>query len=150
MALHPGPDRQFASSSPRLRIQVRIRAGIEEREGRCRSWKVRKGGQCPLIWISTLEDLTLYRLFVLKFEILLQIAPAFYLGINFTSLSSRSILLGLCAGLATAIVGWSAGAMPLGLHPGTLGLMANVLVVVASHYVLPPAQPAAGRGEGLP
>lgn len=103
-----------------------------------------------LIWISTLEDLTLYRLFVLKFEILLQIAPAFYLGINFTSLSSRSILLGLCAGLTTAIVGWSAGSMPLGLHPGTLGLMANVLVVVASHYVLPKAQPGVGRGEGLP
>ncbi len=94
-----------------------------------------------LIWISTLEDLTLYRLFVLKFEILLQIAPAFYLGVNFPSLRSTPILMGLVAGLTTAVAGWSAGWMPLGLHPGTLGLMANVLTVLASHYFLRPPRP---------
>lgn len=93
-----------------------------------------------LIWITTVEDLTLYRLFVLKFEILLQVAPAFYLGVNFPSLQAKPILMGLLAGLVTAIAGWSLGWMPLGLHPGTVGLVVNLAVVAAGHWVFPLAR----------
>ncbi|MDG1011314.1 MAG: hypothetical protein P8N99_00740, partial [Luminiphilus sp.] len=88
-----------------------------------------------LVWLSTQENLTLYRLFVLKFEILLQIAPAFYLGVNFPSLRSTPLMLGLVTGLCIAVGGWSFGWMPLGLHPGTLGLLCNGLMIITAHYV---------------
>lgn len=88
-----------------------------------------------LVWLSTQENLTLYRLFVLKFEILLQIAPAFYLGVNFPSLRSTPLMLGLVTGLCVAVGGWSFGWMPLGLHPGTLGLLCNGLMIIIAHYV---------------
>ena len=88
-----------------------------------------------LVWVSTQENLTLYRLFVLKFEILLQIAPAFYLGVNFRSLRATPITLGLVTGLCVAVGGWSLGWMPFGLHPGTVGLLCNVWMVVSVHYV---------------
>ena len=88
-----------------------------------------------LVWLSTQENLTLYRLFVLKFEILLQIAPAFYLGVNFPSLRSTPLMLGLVTGLCVAVGGWSFGWMPLGLHPGTLGLLCNGLMIITAHYV---------------
>jgi SSS family transporter len=87
-----------------------------------------------LVWVSTQEDLTLYRLFVLKFEILLQIAPAFYLGVNFSSLRAMPLILGLVTGLCVAVSGWSLGWMPFGLHPGTLGLLVNVLVIMIAQY----------------
>ena len=87
-----------------------------------------------LVWVSTQEDLTLYRLFVLKFEILLQIAPAFYLGVNFSSLRAMPLILGLITGLCVAVSGWSLGWMPFGLHPGTLGLLVNVLVIMIAQY----------------
>jgi len=88
------------------------------------------------VWLSTQENLTLYRLFVLKFEILLQVAPAFYLGVNFPSLRSTPILLGLVTGLCVAVGGWSMGWMPFGLHPGTVGLLFNGLMIITAHYAL--------------
>ena len=45
--------------------------------------------------------------------------------------------MGLLAGLVTAIAGWSLGWMPLGLHPGTVGLVVNLAVVAAGHWVSP-------------
>ena len=86
-----------------------------------------------LIWISTQEDLTLYRLLVLKFEILLQIAPAFYLGLNLPKLRVEPIFLGLVAGLFVAIFGWSIAWTPFGLHSGTVGFLVNISVVLVTH-----------------
>jgi SSS family transporter len=107
------------------------------RAGQWFAWLILGG----LVWLSTQESLTLYRLFVLKFEILLQIAPAFYLGVNFPTLRTAPIMLGLITGLGVAVSGWSLGWMPLGLHPGTVGLLCNVLMVMSaqSFYAMSPS-----------
>jgi len=34
-----------------------------------------------------------------------------------------------------AVMGWLLGVMPLGLHPGTLGLAVNVLVIGTWHMI---------------
>jgi SSS family solute:Na+ symporter len=86
-----------------------------------------------MVFISTREDVTLYRLFVLKFELLLQVAPAFYLGVTNGRIGGEAIYWGLIAGLMVAVVGWALGVMPLGLHPGTLGLAVNLFVVGILH-----------------
>ena len=44
-------------------------------------------------------------------------------------------MLGLVTGLCVAVGGWSFGWMPLGLHPGTLGLLCNGLMIIIAHYV---------------
>lgn len=102
------------------------------RAGQWCAWLILGG----LVWLSTQENLTLYRLFVLKFEILLQVAPAFYLGVNFPSLRSTPILLGLVTGLCVAVGGWSMDWMPFGFHPGTVGLLFNGLMIITAHYAL--------------
>lgn len=86
-----------------------------------------------LVWVSTQEDLTLYKLFVLKFEILLQIAPAFYLGLNMRRLDTVPVFVGLMVGLGVSIGGWLVGWSPWGLHPGTAGLLANLTVIALLH-----------------
>ena len=107
------------------------------RVGQWCAWLILGG----LVWLSTQENLTLYRLFVLKFEILLQIAPAFYFGVNFPSLRTTPIMLGLVTGLCVAVSGWSLGWMPFGLHPGTVGLLCNVLMIMSAHsfYAIKPS-----------
>ena len=88
-----------------------------------------------LVWVSTQEDLTLYKLFVLKFEILLQIAPAFYLGLNLRRLGTSPVFYGLIAGLGVSISGWFVGWSPGGLHPGTAGLLVNLMVITLLHLL---------------
>jgi SSS family solute:Na+ symporter/sodium/pantothenate symporter len=86
-----------------------------------------------MVFISTREDVTLYRLFVLKFELLLQVAPAFYLGVTNRQIAGEPVYWGLIAGLVAAVMGWLLGVMPLGLHPGTLGLAVNLFVIGILH-----------------
>ena len=88
-----------------------------------------------MVFISTREDVTLYRLFVLKFELLLQVAPAFYLGVTNRHIAGKAVYWGLIVGLVVAVMGWLLGVMPLGLHPGTLGLAVNVLVIATWHMI---------------
>jgi SSS family solute:Na+ symporter/sodium/pantothenate symporter len=88
-----------------------------------------------MVFTSTREDVTLYRLFVLKFELLLQVAPAFYLGVTNRHIAGKAVYWGLIVGLVVAVMGWLLGVMPLGLHPGTLGLAVNVLVIATWHMI---------------
>jgi Na+/proline symporter len=72
---------------------------------------------------------------VLKFELLLQVAPAFYLGVTNRRIGGEAVYWGLLAGLVVAVIGWLLGVMPLGLHPGTLGLAVNILVIGIWHMI---------------
>jgi len=71
----------------------------------------------------------------LKFEMLVQLAPAFILGIHFKTLRSGPVIAGMAAGLAVALglfLQRKFGANPIdihGLHEGVIGLMANLLVL---------------------
>ncbi|MBW2458173.1 MAG: sodium:solute symporter family protein [Deltaproteobacteria bacterium] len=84
-----------------------------------------------LVYIATLEELTLVRLLEIKFEVLIQVAPALYLGTTWRKLDGRSVLAGMVVGLTIALGLWALQSKPLGFHPGVLGLFANTLVTVA-------------------
>lgn len=81
---------------------------------------------------------TLLRIFVLKLELLVQLAPAVFLGLYWSRLAARPVLLGMLAGAGVA------GAVtlfdltpPLGLHGGLVGLAANLLISVGGSFVAP-------------
>ncbi len=89
---------------------------------------------------------TLWRLLEIKFEILIQLSPAFVLGTLHErgepgAFSGKDVLRGLGVGLSVALglylVGWSQVA---GLHAGTIGVVANYVTVVASRRM---------RGRGI-
>jgi SSS family solute:Na+ symporter/sodium/pantothenate symporter len=86
---------------------------------------------------------TLWGLLVIKFELLIQLSPAFVLGTSATSphdgpasgirFGDRDILLGLLVGLAVALGLYGGGLQSLGgLHAGTIGVLANYAAAVAS------------------
>ncbi len=71
-----------------------------------------------------------------KFDLLVQLAPAFILGIHWQGMRAGPTLAGMLAGvlialgLATASAfGWPS--MPGGFHPGLYGLAANLTIAVA-------------------
>jgi SSS family solute:Na+ symporter/sodium/pantothenate symporter len=112
---------------------IRRQAGEAEltRIGKYASWLV----IAAMVWVSTLEDLTLLGLLVLKFEILIQVAPAFYLGTTCPQLRASAILGGLLAGLAVSLTLWALDAVPYGIHPGVIGLFVNLAIVAVIHMI---------------
>ena len=91
--------------------------------------------------IAVQPQLTLWRLLEIKFEILIQLSPAFVLGTLHArdareAFSARDVVAGLGVGLAVALGLWAAGVRSLyGLHPGVLGLVANYAVVLANRAI---------------
>ncbi len=81
---------------------------------------------------------TLWGLLVIKFEILIQLSPAFVLGTlhersDATGYRGRDVLAGLGVGLAIALGLYAAGHPQLyGLHAGVVGVGANYLTCWAS------------------
>ncbi len=98
----------------------------QTRLGKVTSWVVISA----MVWVSTQEDLTLVRLLVIKFEVLIQVAPAFFLGVRWARLGGRAVFAGLVVGLCVSLGLWALGAKPAGFHPGIVGLVANVLTIV--------------------
>ena len=81
---------------------------------------------------------TLWRLLEIKFEILIQLSPAFVLGTLHErgepgAFSGKDVLRGLAVGLSVALglylTGWSQVA---GFHAGSIGVVANYLTVLTS------------------
>jgi SSS family solute:Na+ symporter len=72
-----------------------------------------------------------------KFDVLIQLAPAFMLGIHLPFLEKGPVLVGLVAGLVIAL-GLAFGPFDFvvagkvwGLHPGVYGLCVNATIAVA-------------------
>ena len=97
------------------------------RLGKMSAWAIVAG----LVTIALVPRITLWGLIELKMEILMQISPAFMLGLQWRRLTASAALSGMLVGLAVSFglpfFGYS---RPLGIHDGTLGWMANVLVCV--------------------
>ena len=79
--------------------------------------------------------MTLIKLLDRKFDLLVQLAPAFFLGLHWPRLRATPTLLGICAGVAVvfgilAIDQTSAAdySKIAGIHPGLYGLVLNVAV----------------------
>jgi SSS family solute:Na+ symporter/sodium/pantothenate symporter len=104
----------------------------------------RVGKRCSWIVVSALAVLaivlkdhaSLIGLLDRKFDVLVQLAPAFMLGIHWAALDRRAILQGLIAGLAVSLTlafgpfSFVVGGKVWGIHPGLYGLAVNLAIVL--------------------
>ncbi|NKB69103.1 MAG: sodium/solute symporter [Candidatus Latescibacteria bacterium] len=124
--------------------QVYIRPDSDQAEltrvGKWCSWVV----VALLVVVAIGTDKTLIRLLELKFEVLIQIVPCFFLGLYWRRLSARTATVGMLLGLGLAL-GLTAAGQPRvwGFHAGVVGLAVNALCCAAGTWM-------AGRGEGDP
>ncbi|MEM7048624.1 MAG: sodium:solute symporter family protein [Acidobacteriota bacterium] len=91
-----------------------------------------------LVGVALAPRITLWGLLVIKFEILIQMSPAFVLGTlheadDRRAYSARDILLGLTLGLGLAVTLYALGLRNVGgIHAGVLGVVVNYLTAVGS------------------
>ena len=125
--------------------QVHFRPGATQPEltlvGKIVSWVV----VAVLVGIAIGTEKTLVRLLEIKFEVLIQIVPCFFLGLYWRRLRTSVVITGLLAGLAVALGLTIAGQSKLyGFHAGVVGLGLNFLICAAG-CLLAPAEREAGR-----
>ncbi len=100
---------------------------------RC-SWIV--VGALAALAIALKEQASLIGLLDRKFDILVQLAPAFMLGIHWLKLEAGPVLLGLIAGLTISLMlafgpfDFVVAGKIWGIHPGLFGLAVNASVAV--------------------
>ena len=106
--------------------------------GKVSSWAI----VVLLVVVAIGTKATLVRLLELKFEVLIQVVPCFFMGLYWRRLSAATVLLGMVCGLVVAL-GLTLVGKPLiwGFHAGVVGLGLNV-VVCAAGTLLKPAQTA--------
>ena len=107
--------------------QVHFRPEAEEAEltwiGKICSWIA----VAILIVVAIGTEKTLVRLLELKFEVLVQIVPCFFLGLYWRYLSTSTVIMGILVGLGIALGLTLFGQTRVfGFHAGVVGLVANV------------------------
>ncbi|BCV23681.1 sodium:solute symporter [Gelria sp. Kuro-4] len=91
-----------------------------------------------LLWIAWKPPATLVEIFTLKFEVLIQVAPAFLLGLYWRGLSKTGVLLGMLSGAILAGGMTFSGMKTLwGWHGGVLGLGLNIAIAVVFSLLFP-------------
>ena len=104
------------------------------RVGKVSSWVIIS----LLVVIAISTEKTLIRLLELKFEILIQIVPCFFLGLYWKRLSARSVLVGMVAGLVVALGLWGSGHLRIwGFHAGVIGLAVNTACCALGAWLMP-------------
>jgi Na+/proline symporter len=83
-----------------------------------------------LVILAWYPPSTLYQIFVLKFELLIQAAPALMLGLYWTRLNTRAVFIGMLAGTLLASAMTFSGLRPFGVFSGLWGLLLNTAVCV--------------------
>jgi len=83
-----------------------------------------------LVAVALKPGFTLWRLLEVKFEILMQVAPAFVLGFYRPNLNARTAMIGIGVGTALALSGFFMGGKWFGFHPGTIGCAVNFAICV--------------------
>ncbi len=92
--------------------------------------------------IALREQASLVALLDRKFDILVQLVPAFFLGLRWRGLDARATLAGFVAGLLVALViafgplDAVSGGKLFGVHPGLYGLALNLLIAVPGSLAL--------------
>ena len=90
-----------------------------------------------------LRHTTLLKLLDRKFDLLVQLSPAFFLGLHWKGLRARPVFAGLVVGLAIALgLAFAVGGKPWGIHAGLYGLPVNLAIAVGGSLLLPREQPA--------
>lgn len=86
----------------------------------------------PIVWAALAYEGNLIQLLKIKFELLVQCAPAIYLGVHCKSLDARTVIWGLVVGLsatlALAALNWN---VVSGVHSGVIGLAFNSAICFA-------------------
>ena len=99
------------------------------RVGKCITWIL----MIPLVWAALAYEGNLIQLLKIKFELLIQCVPAIYLGVHSRSLSARTVITGLAAGLTITLIlialDWSRVS---GIHSGIIGLAVNLAICLAA------------------
>jgi len=102
--------------------------------GKISSWVI----IAVLVVVAIGTEKTLVRLLELKFEVLIQVVPCFFLGLYWRRLAAGTALAGMLAGLAVALVlTWADRAQVWGFHAGVVGLFVNALVCAAGAWLAP-------------
>ncbi|WP_188456235.1 sodium:solute symporter family protein [Virgibacillus oceani] len=83
-----------------------------------------------LLVIAWYPPATLYQIFVLKFELLVQIAPAFILGLYWKRLHTKSVFVGMIVGTILSAAMTFANYTPFGIFSGLWGLFINLVICV--------------------
>ncbi|HHW17615.1 MAG TPA: sodium:solute symporter family protein [Firmicutes bacterium] len=101
-----------------------------------------------LLLIAWKPPATLVEIFTLKFEVLIQVAPAFLLGLYWKGLSKTGVLLGMLSGAVLAGGMTFSGVKTMwGWHGGVLGLALNIVVSVIFSLVFPDKKEEQDRAE---
>ncbi|HHW25723.1 MAG TPA: sodium:solute symporter family protein [Firmicutes bacterium] len=91
-----------------------------------------------LVLIAWKPPGTLVEIFTLKFEVLIQVAPAFLLGLYWKGMSKTGVLLGMLSGAVLAGGMTFSGVKTWhGWHGGVLGLVLNIVVAVVFSLAFP-------------
>ena len=99
-----------------------------------------------LVWVAIGVDQTLVRLLELKFEILIQVVPCFFLGLYWQRLSAQTALTGMLVGLGIALgltgagrlgLTWAGQPLVWGFHAGVIGLFANIGICALGAWLVP-------------
>ena len=78
-----------------------------------------------------LKDTELVSLLKLKFDLLVQLVPAFFVGLHWSRLQPLGVLVGMLTGIVIAVSLFLTGHdSPLGIHAGLYGLAANAAIAV--------------------
>ena len=82
------------------------------------------------------ENTTLVKLLDRKFDLLVQLTPAFMIGINWRGLQTKPVLIGLSVGLVVSIGLALLGYGKInGIHAGLFGLGFNLLISVGGSII---------------
>ncbi len=110
------------------------------RFGKILSWAI----MAAMAYLAIQADATIWRLIVIKLELLCQIAPAIILGVNVRRLNAAAVLSGLLAGTALTLFLMLAGdpipSKPLGIHAGIWALLLNLAIVFLVDRLRRPAE----------
>ncbi|MEC9247890.1 MAG: sodium:solute symporter family protein [Pseudomonadota bacterium] len=88
------------------------------------------------------EDTSLVQLLDRKIDLLIQLSPAFILGVRYKSLVGAAVLAGLCVGIMTALTLAFGGfefvenGKIAGFHPGLVALLPNLMITIFGSLLL--------------
>jgi SSS family solute:Na+ symporter/sodium/pantothenate symporter len=84
-----------------------------------------------------LRETGLVTLLKIKFELLTQLVPAFFLGLHWRRAKASPVLAGMLVGVAIALLMVLVGTpKPFGIHAGLYGLVANLAVAVVGSVII--------------
>ncbi|MEA1881884.1 MAG: sodium:solute symporter family protein [Candidatus Marinimicrobia bacterium] len=100
--------------------------------GKLLSW----GIMAIAVYLAITLPQTIWQLIEIKLELLIQVAPAIFLGLHLKKLDSKSVFMGMVIGTLLAVglmvfnkLGVDIPAKPWGIHAGVWGLMVNVATI---------------------